>query len=1745
MTTSKNSSTRSPPTSSAVARYSGLVAISSGSKPSTSVAGYLLEVHCSAGSIQLPKGAATSGGALLLDSTGKFQFDHVFDEAGQDSAATLGFVVRSPNGLPCRILSENASIASPGSAPELVLKIAAHEPFLLEPAQGLAASQRTLKGKVVDRSGAPLKNKQLILYGRRKGDSGQQADVPLATVTTHSSGAFSVRVPNERFTAACATASVAPGKPCEIALDEEGRLPDFTLLVVEGLYSGPSAEDDCACHDPTPRLPGQEELVDAESRYSQDIGGACVNFTIPNRTLEEFSYHAIVRTTDPRGEVTPMAVDPESWPEFDSSSQDPQALRRYQERTLRQTLRRKHQIRWDDKEQGYELYQAVTIAHGHVLTYKQVFKADGYSMGDLLYSLPLAPGQKKQVVIYDWNRTDEALRAEKLSAEDSLEASISRDRDVKGIVSGTMAESVKGGSEARTSGWSVSGGASVPLGAAAISVGGGYSSGRSSARAWQDSSREFATSMSDQLRDRTMQSASSLRSQRSTVVTAARQGERMSVTSEVVANHNHCHALTIQYFEVLRHFVVEQELVDVRECLFIPLTMTRFDDEKIVRWKECLLRWLKAPRERLPALRKGFEIIERRLEEARRSPRTSYFQLVNAGRSRSSAHVLDVDGATSADGARLIVHPTNHGHNQQFCLEHLGGNDYRLRARHSNKCVALRDSLVVQEQLRADPAQVWVMENAGQGLLRFKSRSTGHYLSAAAAASSNQVLVQAAPATGSSDWRLIALEFAEAPGVDRKNYSFAKEPIREYWGEFRITLNISRPEDAADGALVPANWAGLLLYSHTHDPMALAALFQGRTLEQKNEFFEKKVAPEIATHLINALKVEAQLGEGVFQDLELDCTLVSSYGKGATVSVSVRPRVRALSQQVKGGSAGALAGGTPTELAREQLKALRISLPIDPAKAKVKALFEGGTLHYRTDNFRGALFSSSSVRNDLGQGDAVLIHTPLSSEELRNPYAEEDALAQALRDHLNHENLEYYHHVLWCYGISADRRFMMLDRIHLDNPDFTSTYAARGVLGRSIASLVENRIVAIVGNCLVMPVAPGYNLDPTYKVGDADEPGAGSFASLLEHYRPLSETDGDYAVRFRLSVPTPGVFAEAVRGACNACEKIDDTRYWRWEQSPIDEPTAIEPVSTDSRYQAPPDTRPQGFANPIINIQNTPTAPAPASLDTAMELLGKASPFGNLTGLDRTQQSAAEALRVSAQSASAFADKALQLRLAELNQRNLQKTFDAIDSAYPPGEFSERNRQLKDEAIRASLGQGGASGGGASQAEQSSEDQALSAIGERIQGASSADRLSYSRTHADGSSVSVSAEGVRSDSSGEELEWDSLNQIRDSAAIVLTTAPDDPRVTVARIIPGSVSNPRDNTGQAASINLSYVNGVLRNTRCWVLRNGRFELFNEHNAMPAEDIAYRRHRRQLLNFLEEQSRSPNSSERFVLDTCRALWRNPNGHFFVDYRISDADGSSGTTPANGSQAQVIQGGPFMSPPSGFNWPGTPSGLVNTRFEDFEGVFYQQFNVGLWFRNSLFPQSTSTPGSSLQPQPVRGAIPGSAWAAEVAMVFQGLPGAPPDFTAQNLITIRNEKQVVYKPGHTFADAGNALISDPNGNPVYLHTRGSFFTLDPNTGSGFISGPPPTIRALQPGSFSLRLARLFRTQATNSSCLVQNVDLTDGALQLRGGMMNIIQFQSFTPNTRDNGATGQAQLLLNGQQVTVNYTNPPLLRI
>lgn len=469
----------------------------------------------------------------------------------------------------------------------------------LKPADKTSVGKK-LRGQLVGLSNkCPLSEVTVVIQAKRDNDKNWQT---VGAATTDTSGNFSVPYPYGIFIEAQALVSLTPDIPAEIAIvsnaNENQTISDsfLYLLVTDPICEDShQADDDCHCHNPkkAPRLPDQEDLINSD-QYSQDIGAGCVNLSTPNRTLREYNYQGIVRTSDP--DVANYTLK-KITPGFNPFLPDNVKINTKFElvggasKIARSAVDLNNPIQWQDSPDSKDnltFYQSVTVATGHILHYKSEFKADGYSLGNLLYSLPLAPGQKKQIVVMDSQHSLVATENQSVIQAENLAANLLNERDVVDQLGGSISEVMSGQSSASTGGISAGlgiGAAAGPIGGA-LGVAGGYASSKSSAS--QNSSRDTAQFFGEKLRQSIMQNADSYRQLNASVVTTVKEGQHYSATTEVVANHNHCHALTMMYFEVLRHYAIFQELVSVEECVFVPLLMTNFTTDNIFKWKDVL-----------------------------------------------------------------------------------------------------------------------------------------------------------------------------------------------------------------------------------------------------------------------------------------------------------------------------------------------------------------------------------------------------------------------------------------------------------------------------------------------------------------------------------------------------------------------------------------------------------------------------------------------------------------------------------------------------------------------------------------------------------------------------------------------------------------------------------------------------------------------------------------------------------------------------------------------------------------------------------------------------------------------------------------------------------------------------------------------------------------------------------------------------------------------------------------------------
>lgn len=1075
-------------------------------------------------------------------------------------------------------------------------------PTTVQPSDDPALGARLrYTGRVIDTAGRAAEPDLIVVVWAVPAGAEKAAPVSVARTTT--GGYFAGPWPGDRYDRAFAV--VSGGEPVPIPVEEE-RLPTRLVVVVPRLPAARPRAENCACPPASPpRAPDAVDLAANPAAFAADPG-RCVDFTVPNRSVEEVVYQAVVRTTQPalnppdlppRPPVPPTLVGhladlaqarpatlapapddggaggPRDQPAFAAStvaarpvvaapflphardgmlapaleraaaltpgldlsglfrtssappgdglaevlqararnkqpvelepsvlaelardSRDLTPLRLLQaEQTSivrrfrtavdrlseagagRFTLSESSQVDWDSIP---ERYQATTIAHGHLLSIKQVWRADGYSYGDLLYSLPLAPGQQKLVAVLDWDRQEVATRRAAREAREALVAELSRDRDISDIIRSSLSERLRARSHADVE--AVGGVLGGFVGAFVFGAAGGVSSAGSTAS--QTSGRAVAGLALNRVRDRTQQAASAVRSQRLTVVQTARQGESVRAQTEVVANYNHCHAVTVEYFEVLRHLQVSQELAHVQECLFIPFSISAFNADKALRWRAQL-----APRLRAPDLRWAFDAVE------------------------------------------------------------------RVR----------------------------------------------------------------------SNWQ----------DADFPPARYADEPLTHLDAEFWMRITLPRPADAEDGGFVAGSWAPYedeALLGPSNAQATWERHLGGLPVKDRDAAWDARIAPAVAQRLLEKLGLRLLRPGGSAVGLSVDPTLVSPYRNGRPLLVSLRVT-------------GPLPAITRAEVAHVELRFDGVTTL--PAGAALQV--DSATMAYRTRYASSVLFRDRRILNDLSLRetgeDNVQIATPLAVDEKRNPRQRDRRYAEKLLEHLN-EHVEYYHRIIWL-AMDPNRRFLLLDGL-----------VAPDAGGRSVASVVENRIIGIVGNCLVMPVAPGQKLDTTYEFA----------AATPEDLRHLYAVEA--APPMRISLPTSGVFAEAVIGRCNSCEVIDDTRFWRWEEEPIpDRPTAIGAVSTASRRQEPPSLAPDVFPDPLVRLQAAPRAPDPTGLAAAVQALGTGNIFKDLTGLALNQQNAAQALKSSLKVGQEFATRAAALAQQKFQARQLDRNVDAIKAARDKG----------------------------------------------------------------------------------------------------------------------------------------------------------------------------------------------------------------------------------------------------------------------------------------------------------------------------------------------------------------------------------------------------------------------------------------------------------------------------------------------
>lgn len=392
---------------------------------------------------------------------------------------------------------------------------------------------------------------------------------------------------------------------------------------------------------------------------------------------------------------------------------------------------------------------------------------------------------------------------------------------------------------------------------------------------------------------------------------------------------------------------------------------------------------------------------------------------------------------------------------------------------------------------------------------------------------------------------------------------------------------------------------------------------------ERETYFQRQLAPGMASRWVDMLQFIVKKKNGALVTLEgADFTFASSYRYNGTARVDFTIPV--------------------SELASKGIRRVDIvSITVKP-KPDAPSLPPGsvanlvyGTIKFETAHYRRDVQSDQGARDlvkpGTGVADQALLYFPLSSYEQRNI---RDDVAQAFGDieqHVN-DNLHHYHKVIW-WHLDRDELYTLLDGFAVSEQD-----------GRSIASVVEREPIGILGNMLVFRVASGAFIGVD---GHKDS------ESLLNYYRG----EAPVAEPMRISLPTDGLYAQAIMDKCVACEEHEGSLDWVLKDP--DPALADFPAGLfDSRRAEPQNLTPTPLPASIINLQNAPAAPDPTGLAAILNTVGQAGAFRDMAGLAGTQANAQAAMQSAASLATSFGTQAANLKLADMAAKQ-QATTDA------------------------------------------------------------------------------------------------------------------------------------------------------------------------------------------------------------------------------------------------------------------------------------------------------------------------------------------------------------------------------------------------------------------------------------------------------------------------------------------------------
>lgn len=217
-----------------------------------------------------------------------------------------------------------------------------------------------------------------------------------------------------------------------------------------------------------------------------------------------------------------------------------------------------------------------TAATGVLLTFEQGWYQKGLALGELRKSVCLAPGEVTKLAVVDWRRDTTSRETSTTAQREQVSATVDDTMSAVKVQNAVQSEAARGVSVSMGRASQTQGSVGGSIGFVSGSVSGGTSTRAGMSATSSTGQRSVAASATKDIERRTEQLAQSQRSARATQIRDASETEQESTSTRVVANYNHAHAMTMQYFEVLQIYRLETRVARAERCVFIPMVPLEF-----------------------------------------------------------------------------------------------------------------------------------------------------------------------------------------------------------------------------------------------------------------------------------------------------------------------------------------------------------------------------------------------------------------------------------------------------------------------------------------------------------------------------------------------------------------------------------------------------------------------------------------------------------------------------------------------------------------------------------------------------------------------------------------------------------------------------------------------------------------------------------------------------------------------------------------------------------------------------------------------------------------------------------------------------------------------------------------------------------------------------------------------------------------------------------------------------------------